>query len=165
MRIATQIILVLQTMQGTVFSVITPLKQTLNDIVTNNQELRKWGSFSFMRNTPMYNAAQLIVTVVVAVLGSNGLWAWIQSRSTAKSARDRMILGLGHAEIFRVAEKYIHRNGITMTELDDLEKYLYKPYSDMGGNGTAAAIVQKCKELPIISEQEAERRDNLESKD
>ena len=113
----------------------------------------------------MYNAAQLIITVVVAVLGSNGLWAWIQSRSTAKSARDRMILGLGHAEIFRVAEKYIHRNGITMTELDDLEKYLYKPHSDMGGNGTAAAIVQKCKELPIISEQEAERRDNLESKD
>lgn len=111
----------------------------------------------------MYNAAQLIITVVVAVLGSNGLWAWIQSRSTAKSARDRMVLGLGHAEIFRVAEKYIHRNGITLSELDDLEKYLYKPYADMGGNGTAAAIVQKCKELPIISEQEAERRDVRES--
>ena len=111
----------------------------------------------------MYNAAQLIITVVVAVLGSNGLWAWIQSRSTAKSARDRMILGLGHAAIFRVAEKYIHRNGITLSELDDLEKYLYKPYADMGGNGTAAAIVQKCKELPIISEQEAERRDVRES--
>ncbi len=111
----------------------------------------------------MYNAAQLIITVVVAVLGSNGLWAWIQSRSTAKSARDRMILGLGHAEIFRVAEKYIHRNGITLSELDDLEKYLYKPYADMGGNGTAAAIVAKCKELPIISEQEAERRDTHES--
>lgn len=106
---------------------------------------------------------ELIITVVVAVLGSNGLWTWIQSRSTAKSARDRMILGLGHAEIFRVAEKYIHRNGITLSELDDLEKYLYKPYADMGGNGTAAAIVQKCKELPIISEQEAERRDVRES--
>lgn len=113
----------------------------------------------------MEHAFELLITVALAVIGSNGLWAFIQSRSTAKSARDRMILGLGHAEIFRVAEKYIHRNGITMTELDDLEKYLYKPYSDMGGNGTAAAIVQKCKELPIISEQEAERRDNLESKD
>lgn len=112
----------------------------------------------------MYNAAQLIITVVVAVLGSNGLWAWIQSRSTAKSARDRMILGLGHAEIFRVAEKYLHRGGITMSELEDLEKYLFKPYSEMGGNGTAAAVVQKCKELPIISEQEAERRDNESKK-
>ena len=101
---------------------------------------------------------ELIAAVVVAVLGSNGLWAFLQSKSTRRTARDRMILGLGHAEIFRVAEKYIHRNGITMSELEDLEKYLYKPYSDMGGNGTAAAIVAKCRELPIITEQEAEKR-------
>lgn len=107
----------------------------------------------------MYNAAQLIITVVVAVLGSNGLWAWIQSRSTAKSARDRMILGLGHDAIFRVAEKYIHRDGITMDELEDLDKYLFKPYSELGGNGTAATAVQKCRELPIITKTEADRRD------
>ena len=111
----------------------------------------------------MYNTAQLIITVLVAVLGSNGLWAFIQSRSTHKSARDRMILGLGHDAIFRVAEKYIHRDGITLSELDDLEKYLYKPYSEMGGNGTAAAIVQKCRQLPVITEQEAERRDSHEN--
>ena len=121
--------------------------------------------FSFMRNMPMdQHTLELIVTVVVTVIGSNGLWAFIQSKSTAKSARDRMILGLGHAEIFRVAEKYLHRGGITMSELEDLEKYLFKPYSEMGGNGTAAAVVQKCKELPIISEQEAERRDNESKK-
>ena len=111
----------------------------------------------------MYNTAQLIITVLVAVLGSNGLWAFIQSRSTHKSARDRMILGLGHDAIFRVAEKYIRRGGITLSELDDLEKYLYKPYSEMGGNGTAAAIVQKCRQLPVITEQEAERRDSHEN--
>ena len=113
----------------------------------------------------MYNTAQLIITVLVAVLGSNGLWAFIQSRSTHKSARDRMILGLGHDAIFRVAEKYIHRDGITLSELDDLEKYLYKPYSEMGGNGTAAAIVQKCRQLPVITEQEAERRDSQHEND
>lgn len=106
---------------------------------------------------------ELIITVVVAVLGSNGLWTWLQSRSSTKSARDRMILGLGHAEIFRVAEKYIQRDGITVGELDDLIKYLYRPYAEMGGNGTAESIVQKCKELPIISEKEAERRDRHES--
>lgn len=116
-----------------------------------------------IKEDDMYNTAQLIITVLVAVLGSNGLWAFIQSRSTAKSARDRMILGLGHAEIFRQAEKYIHRNGITLSELDDLETYLFKPYSEMGGNGTAAAIVQKCRQLPVITEQEAERRDRNEN--
>ena len=121
--------------------------------------------YDHKRDMPMdQHTLELIVTVVAAVIGSNGLWAFIQSKSTAKSARDRMILGLGHAEIFRVAEKYLHRGGITMSELEDLEKYLFKPYSEMGGNGTAAAVVAKCKELPIISEQEAERRDGHESK-
>ena len=110
----------------------------------------------------MENIGQIVVAVILAVLGSNGLWAFIQSRSTAKSARDRMLLGIGHAEIFRTAEKYIRRGGITTDELEDLEKYLYKPYAELGGNGTAAAIVEKCKQLPIISASEAERKDRNE---
>lgn len=112
----------------------------------------------------MDTLVQTIVAVVVAVLGSNGLWAWLQSGSKAKSARDRMLLGLGHAEIFRTAEKYIQRNGITTDELEDLEKYLYKPYSELGGNGTAASIVEKCKQLPIITAVEAERLDATDSR-
>ena len=102
---------------------------------------------------------ELFVTVFVAMLGSTGLWTWIQNRGTAKSARDRMLLGLGHAKIFDVAEKYIRRGGITSAELDDLEKYLYKPYHDMGGNGTATAMVEKCKALKIISPTEADKLD------
>ena len=101
--------------------------------------------------------------MIVTMLGSSGLWAFVQSKTTHKSALEKMILGLGHAEIFRVAEKYIHRDGITLSELDDLETYLFKPYSEMGGNGTAAAIVQKCRQLPVITEQEAERRDSHEN--
>lgn len=107
----------------------------------------------------MDTLVQTVVAVVIAVLGSNGLWAWLQSRSKAKSARDRMLLGLGHAEIFRTAEKYIQRNGITTDELEDLIKYYYKPYAELGGNGTAQTIVEKCKQLPIISASEAERLD------
>lgn len=103
---------------------------------------------------------ELIITVVVAVLGSNGLWAWLQSKSTAKSARDRMLLGLGHAEIFRLCEKYIRRGAITRDELEDLEKYLWKPYHDLGGNGTAETMVNKCKDLKMITTSEAERMDS-----
>lgn len=109
--------------------------------------------------------AELFVTVFVAMLGSTGLWTWIQNRGTAKSARDRMLLGLGHAEIFRLCEKYIRRDGITKEELEDLEKYLYKPYHDMGGNGTATAMVEKCKVIKIISSTEAERRDYEQGRD
>lgn len=110
------------------------------------------------------HAFELIITVAVAVLGSNGLWAWIQNRSTAKSARDRMLLGLGHAEIFRLCEKYLQRGGITSDELEDLDKYLFKPYHDLGGNGTAASMVEKCRKLDIITAAEAARRDRDDKK-
>ena len=102
---------------------------------------------------------EILITVMLAVLGSNGLWTYIQSRNTRRTAKDRMILGLGHAEIFRTAEKYIERDGITTDELEDLEKYLYKPYKEMGGNGTAETIMHKCHSLPIIAADEAARRD------
>lgn len=105
------------------------------------------------------NYVEIIVAVIIAVLGSNGLWAWIQNRGTAKSARDRMLLGIGHAEIFRLCEKYIRRGAITMDELEDLDRYLFKPYSELGGNGTAAALVEQCRKLPIITAAEATRKD------
>lgn len=107
----------------------------------------------------MENIMQHIVTMILTILGCNAFWAWIQSKSTAKSARDRMILGLGHAEIFRLAEKYIRRGGITSDELEDLDKYLYKPYSELGGNGTAATMMENCRKLPIITHAEAARKD------
>ena len=102
---------------------------------------------------------ELIVTVVVTMIGSNGLWAFIQSKSTHKSALEKMILGLGHDAIFRVADHYIRRGGITLDELDDLNKYLFKPYKEMGGNGTAETIMHKCHSLQIITADEAARRD------
>ena len=107
----------------------------------------------------MMEMLKQLVIIAAAVLGSNGLWSWIQSRGTAKSAKDRMLLGLGHAEIFRLTEKYLRRGGITKEELEDLDKYLYKPYEALGGDGTASSMVEKCRDLDIISSAEAERRD------
>lgn len=102
---------------------------------------------------------ELLVTVLIGVLGSNGLWAFLQSISGKKSARDRMILGLGHAEIFRLCERYLARGGITADELDDLVKYLYQPYADLGGNGTVTALIGQVKNLPIIAAKDAAEKD------
>ena len=56
-------------------------------------------------------------------------------------------------------EKYLRRGGITSEELEDRDKYLYKPYAALGGDGTAGSMVAKCRDLDIISSAEAERRD------
>ena len=60
-----------------------------------------------------------------------------------------MILGLGHIKIIEVCEKYIERGYITQEEYDSLYNYLYTPYKELGGNGTAERLVQEVKQLPI----------------
>lgn len=112
-----------------------------------------------MDKSVVVELAKQIMTIIVTILGCNGFWAYTQSKSTAKTASERMILGLGHAEIFRLCEKYIRRDAITVDELEDLDKYLFKPYSELGGNGTAAAMVEQCRKLKIISAEEAARKD------
>lgn len=102
----------------------------------------------------------LIITIIVAALGSSGLWAFIsfmaqilvkkyEEKHGAKTAADRMLLGLGHDRIIYLCSKYMDRGYITADEYEDLNKYLYKPYRDLGGNGTAEKLMLEVEKLPI----------------
>lgn len=92
---------------------------------------------------------QMVVTIVCSVLASSGFWAWLQVRSEKKDAKTKMILGLGHDRIVNLCMSYIDRGWISQDEYEDLIKYLYKPYSEMGGNGTAERLINEIKKLPI----------------
>lgn len=92
---------------------------------------------------------QMAVTVICAVLASSGFWAFLQSRHDKKDAKTKMILGLGHDRIVFLAMKYIERGWITQDEYEDLNKYLYSPYREMGGNGTVERLMTEIKRLPI----------------
>ena len=93
--------------------------------------------------------AQILVAVTVAVLGSNGLWAYLQTKRDKKDAKTKMILGLGHDRIITLCIQYIDRGWISNDEYEDLNKYLYAPYTDMGGNGTAEKLMNEVRKLPI----------------
>lgn len=92
---------------------------------------------------------QMAVTVICAVLASSGFWAYLQARHEKKDAKTKMILGLGHDRIVALAMSYIERGWITQDEYEDLNKYLYNPYREMGGNGTAERLMTEIKKLPI----------------
>ena len=94
-------------------------------------------------------AVQIILTIVGAVLGSSGVWAYMMKRMDKKDASTRMLLGLGHRDIVQDAMKYIERGWLSKDEYEDLDKYLYKPYLSMGGNGTAERLMNEVKKLPI----------------
>ena len=97
----------------------------------------------------MSQLLQMAVTVVCAVLASSGFWAWMTARHERKDAKTRMILGLGHDRIVTLAMRYIERGWITQDEYEDLNKYLYSPYREMGGNGTAERLMVEVTKLPI----------------
>ena len=92
---------------------------------------------------------QTILAVFAAVMASSGFWAYLLARRDKKSAKTKMLLGLGHDRIIYLCSKYIERGYITKDEYEDLNDYLYKPYSLMGGNGTAERLMREVSTLPV----------------
>ena len=97
--------------------------------------------------------SEIAVTIIVAIFGSTGFWAIVQRFLDSKSASRRMILGLGYDRLVHLCRKYIERGSVTLEELEDLEKYLYTPYREMGGNGTAEMLFNEVKALKKHKEE------------
>lgn len=89
------------------------------------------------------------ITAFTSVLASSGFWAFLQSRINKKSVTRKMLLGLAHDRIVDLCMYYIDRGTITHDELENLLDYLYSPYEEMGGNGSAKRLVEIVKSLPV----------------
>ena len=95
----------------------------------------------------------IIITLAVTVFGSTGFWSWLANRSKKKSAEARLIMGLAYSEIIRRSEDYISRGYVEATEFDELDRYLFQPYTEMGGNGTAQKLMDEVRKLPTRREE------------
>ena len=92
---------------------------------------------------------EMITGIVCAVLASTGLWSYLQKRSDRKDVKTRMLIGLAHDRIISLGMQYIERGWITQDEYENLNEYLYKPYEEMGGNGSAKRGMNGVDKLPI----------------
>ena len=106
------------------------------------------------------NVTSIILAILTSVLASSGLWAYMAKRYEAKlqhklesdadRAADRaMLVGLAHDRIVFLGMQYIERGYITQDEHENLEVYLFEPYTKLGGNGSAAKIMQEVNKLPM----------------
>lgn len=104
---------------------------------------------------------EVIVTIVVSVIASTGFWSFIQNINKKKSAETQMLIGLAHDRIMYLSMHYIKREYITKEEYEDLITYLYEPYLELGGNGSAKHMIEdNVNKLPIISHEEWKARKN-----
>ena len=95
---------------------------------------------------------EMVITVVCSVIASSGFWTFLSKRRDNNNAEAKMLLGLGHIKIIEICERYIERGYIRQDEYDSLYNYLYLPYKELGGNGTAERMVNEVKKLPIRKE-------------
>ena len=91
----------------------------------------------------------VLVTVFVTVLASNGFWTILQKKFDRNSTEKKLLVGLAHDRIIYVGEGFIARGWITYDEYEDFMKYLYEPYMKYGGNGIAERISDEVKKLPL----------------
>lgn len=103
----------------------------------------------------MENFWEMAITVLCAVFASSGFWAYVIARrdkknkiADQKDAQKAMIMGLGHDRIISLCEKYIERGYITSEDYENLNTWLFEPYTKMGGNGTAKRLMAIVDNLP-----------------
>lgn len=92
---------------------------------------------------------ELFLTVLGSIAASSGFWFWIQKRGESKDLGRRLLLGLAHDRIVHLGMTYISRGYITKDEYESLYDFLYKPYEEMGGNGSAKRVMCEVEKLPI----------------
>lgn len=104
------------------------------------------------------SVVELVLSIVVAAFASTGFWSLImykiQKRDKRKDAMTRLMIGLAHDRIMTLGDKYVTQGYISEDDYDDFMKYLYDPYIELGGNGTAEKFVEnQVKQLKIVVER------------
>lgn len=94
-----------------------------------------------------------LISAVVGIAGSSGIWTYLQRRSDKNSTMARMVMGLTYDKILSVGMTYIHRGWISKDEYEDYLKYFVEPYKEMGGNGVADRMARDVGTLPFRAMQ------------
>ena len=102
---------------------------------------------------------QTVLTAYLTGGGCSIILYILQRRDNKKDMKDdelkkieASLRGLGHDRITYLGQKYIEKGYITRDEYENLHDYLYLPYADLGGNGTAKKIMEEVDKLPMKGE-------------
>lgn len=94
---------------------------------------------------------RVILIIFGSTMGSTGMWSFVRSRDTRRSQTTALMMGMARETITTHGMAYIERGYVTKEEYDELDKYFFKPYKALGGNGTAERIMAEVSHLPFRS--------------
>lgn len=98
----------------------------------------------------------MIIAVVVAIIGSSGIWTVVNGiitrRKERKSTERDALLGLLHVRIYEDCRQILSKGYMTMDDYENIQ-FLYKPYRELGGNGTCEKLYEEVNDLGITTEK------------
>ena len=97
----------------------------------------------------MHELVKTAVTILITLIGSAGFWSYLDARRAKKSASTRLLIGIAHDRITFLGMKYVEQGYITRDEYENLNDYLYEPYAEAGGNGSAKRVMEEVRKLPL----------------
>lgn len=97
----------------------------------------------------MESLVRTLLTILASIVASSGFWAFLQKKLESKDVKVKMLVGLAHDRIIFLGMQYITRGYITHDEYENLYDYLYTPYKQMGGNGSAERIINEVQKLSV----------------
>lgn len=98
------------------------------------------------------DSINILVTLIGSLLASTGFWTFMSKHvgnNGVNKKQNNMLIGLAHDRIIELGMKYLEIGYITADEFENLYKYLYMPYKELGGNGTAEKMINDIKKLPM----------------
>ena len=101
---------------------------------------------------------EMLMTSLVTILGSSGIWGYITVKHTKSKTSDRLLKGISQHLIIQEGRRLIEKGYVTTSEYNNMHRGLYKPYKRAGGNGLAEKIISEVEKLPI---RDVEGYDNV----
>ena len=96
-----------------------------------------------------------MTTIILACLGSSGLFAFLQyviqllvDRKKKPTNETQLLLALAHDKIIFLCKECIDKQYMTQDEYDNILQ-LYNPYREAGGNHLAKKYFEQVEKLPI----------------
>lgn len=91
----------------------------------------------------------LFGVLISAAIGSTGMWVFLTKKFDSKSLHMKLTMGMAHNTILYAGMKHIRRGYITQEELENIHDYLWVPYNELGGNGSAKRMIDQLTKLPV----------------
>lgn len=102
---------------------------------------------------------ELALTIAGSVLASSGFWAFVQKKRNSNNAERKLLIGIAHDRIMYLGGKFIERGWCTQDEYENLKVYLYEPYAEAGGNGSAERVMKDVdSRVDVLTIHEAAER-------